>query len=291
MKESIKVDEERTYWHPAFCGATEWELKQNRDDLSFDPDHTLSQTPIQMDMLVIKKNPSAVIENEIGKLFKQHNVFEFKGSGAGLSIDEYYKTIAYGCHYKSLGKYVDEIPAEELTLTMMREAYPRELFKVLEGSGVVITEKYKGIYYLTGKVLFDTQVIVTGQVDGKKHPGLKILSRNAKEDDIRAFLQDTKQAKDPADYQNIDAVLQVSVSENEELFRRIREDDKMCQALEELMKDKIAEEVTKGKDEATKNTIVDNIKELMKNMKWTAKQAMEALGIPDADQSKYSAML
>ena len=291
MKESIKVDEERTYWHPAFCGATEWELKQNKDDLSFDPDHTLSQTPIQMDMLVIKKNPSAVIENEIGKLLKQHNVFEFKGSGAGLSIDEYYKTIAYGCHYKSLGKYVDEIPAEELTLTMMREAYPRELFKMLDVSGVVITEKYKGIYYLTGKVLFDTQVIVTGQVDGKKHPGLKILSRNAKEDDIRAFLQDTKQAKDPADYQNIDAVLQVSVSENEELFRRIREDDKMCQALEELMKDKIAEEVTKGKDEATKNTIVDNIKELMKNMKWTAKQAMEALGIPDADQSKYSAML
>ena len=287
MKKSIKVDEERTYWHPAFCGATEWELKQNRDDLSFDPDHTLSQTPIQMDMLVIKKNPSAVIENEIGKLFKQHNVFEFKGSGAGLSIDEYYKTIAYGCHYKSLGKYVDEIPAEELTLTMMREAYPRELFKMLEVSGVVITEKYKGIYYLTGKVLFDTQVIVTGQVDGKKHPGLKILSRNAKEDDIRAFLQDTKQAKDPADYQNIDAVLQVSVSENEELFRRIREDDKMCQALEELMKDKIAEERA---DERIGVRLSD-IKELMRNMKLSADQAMNALGIPDAEQSKYSAML
>ncbi len=283
MKESIKVDEERTYWHPAFCGATEWELKLNRDDLHFDPDHTLSQTPIQMDMLVIKKNPSAVIENEIGKLFKQHNVFEFKGSGAGLSIDEYYKTIAYGCHYKSLGKYVDEIPAEELTLTMMREAYPRELFKVLEGSGVVITEKYKGIYYLTGKVLFDTQVIVTGQVDGKKHPGLKILSRNAKEDDVRTFLQDAAQAKEPADYQNIDAVLQVSVSENEELFRKIREDDRMCQALKELMKDEIEEE--------KRDTVLGNIKELMKNMKWTAKQAMEALGIPDADQSKYSAML
>ena len=32
-----------------------------------------------------------------------------------------------------------------------------ELFRMLEGSGVVITEKYKGIYYLSGKVLFDTQ--------------------------------------------------------------------------------------------------------------------------------------
>ena len=29
----------------------------------------------------------------------------------------------------------------------------------------------------------------------------------------------------------------------------------------------------------------------MKNMKWTAEQAMKALGIPDADQAKYSAML
>ena len=30
---------------------------------------------------------------------------------------------------------------------------------------------------------------------------------------------------------------------------------------------------------------------MMKNMKWTAKQAMEALGISEADQSKYSALL
>ena len=287
MKESIKVDEERTYWHPAFCGITEWELKLNRDDLFFDSEFQLSKKPIQMDMLVIKKNSSATIENEIGKLFKKHNIFEFKGSGDSLSIDDYYKTIAYGCHYKSLGKHVDEIPAEEITLTMIREAHPRELFKILEESGVTITEKYKGIYYLTGKVLFDTQIIVTKEVDGKKHPGLKILSRNAKEDDVRTFLQDAKEAKEPADYRNIDAVLQVSVSENEELFRRIREDDRMCQALKELMKEEIAEERA---DERIGVRLSD-IKELMRNMKLSADQAMNALGIPDDEQSKYSAML
>ncbi|MBQ9550572.1 MAG: hypothetical protein IJU87_07145 [Lachnospiraceae bacterium] len=69
----------------------------------------------------------------------------------------------------------------------------------------------------------------------------------------------------------------------------------MCQALRELMKDEIAEEiakeVTKERIEATTDTNLGNIKELMKNMKWTADQAMKALGIPDADQSKYSAML
>ena len=82
-KERVKVEGEKTYWHPAFCGITEWELKKNRDDLFFDPEFQLSKKPIQMDMLVIKKNSSAVIENEIGKLFKKHNIFVFKGSGAG----------------------------------------------------------------------------------------------------------------------------------------------------------------------------------------------------------------
>ena len=195
--------------------------------------------------------------------------------------------ISYGCLYKALGEHVNEIPAEELTLTMIREACPRELFKILEGSGVVIVEKYKGIYYLTGKVLFDTQIIVTGAMDGKKHPGLKILSKNAKEEDVRTFLQEAKQTKEPGERNNIDAVLQVSVSENADLFEKIRRDEKMCQALRELMKEEIAEEVTKGR---TDEKLVD-IKELMKNMKLTAEQAMNALGISVADQSKYSAML
>ena len=182
---------------------------------------------------------------------------------------------------------MNEIPAEDLTLTMIREAYPRELFRILEESGVVIIEKYKGIYYLTGKVLFETQIIVTGAMDGKKHPGLKILSKNAEEEDVRRFLQEAEQAKEPGERNNIDAVLQVSVSENAELFEKIRRDEKMCQALRELMKEEIAEERAAEK----KDTMLDNIRKLMKNMKLIAEQAMNTLEIPAAEQSKYSAML
>ena len=136
-------------------------------------------------------------------------------------------------------------------------------------------------------MLFDTQVIVTGAMDGKKHPGLKILSRNAEEEDVRTFLQEAEQAKEPGEWNNIDAVLQVSVSENAELFEKIRRDERMCQALKELMKEEIAEE----RADATKDTMIDNIRKLMKNMKLTADQAMNTLEIPISDQSKYSAML
>ena len=61
----------------------------------------------------------------------------------------------------------------------------------------------------------------------------------------------------------------------------------MCQALRDLMKEEIAEEVTKGRAD---EKLID-IKNLMKTMKWTAAQAMKALKIPVADQRKYSAML
>ena len=65
MKDIVKS--EKTYWHPAFFGATKWELKENKDDLFFDSEYQLSQQALEMDLLVIKKDPSVVVKNEIGK--------------------------------------------------------------------------------------------------------------------------------------------------------------------------------------------------------------------------------
>ena len=50
----------------------------------------------------------------------------------------------------------------------------------------------------------------------------------------------------------------------------------MCQALEELMKDRIDEKV----NDATINARIADIKTLMDSVKWTAEQAMDALQIP-----------
>ena len=71
----------RKHWHPAFCGATEWELKDNKNDLLFEPEHLLNKEPIRTDLLIIKKNPEAKIKNEIGRIFRQHNIIEYKGTG------------------------------------------------------------------------------------------------------------------------------------------------------------------------------------------------------------------
>ena len=79
---------------------------------------------------------------------------EFKSPDDGVTIDDYYKTVAYAYLYKSLGKNVDAIPGDELTVTMMREAYPSKMFKTIEKYGGTVEKKYPGIYHISG--IFNT---------------------------------------------------------------------------------------------------------------------------------------
>ena len=272
-------------WHPGFYGAAELEFISNKGDLEFQREFNLSKEPIRMDLLIIKKLSNVRTENEIGHIFRKFNVVEYKSNDDALSIDDYYKTVGYACLYKGLGETVDQIPANELTISIFRESYPRELFEAMKNLGLEIKERYPGIYYISGKqALFDTQVVVTKQLNRETHRTLRVLSKHVKEEDVRAFVEEAALISEPGDRNNVDAVLQVSVSANKEIYEAIRRCDKvMCEALRELMK----EDFEKQERETRQVTLLEDIKNLMDTTKWTAEQAMAALKIPEADRGKY----
>jgi hypothetical protein len=272
-------------WHPGFYGAAELEFLSNKDDLEFQREFNLSKEPIRMDLLIIKKLSDVRIKNEIGHIFRKFNVVEFKSPDDALSIDDYYKTVGYACLYKGLGETVNQIPANELTISIFRESYPREMFEAMKNLGLEIKERYPGIYYISGKqALFDTQIVVTKQLDRETHRTLRVLSKHVKEEDIRRFVEKATQMSEPGDRNNVDAVLQVSVSANKDIYEAIRRCDKvMCEALRELMKEDF--------EQTKQETLLEAIKNLMETMKCSADQAMAALKIPDADKGKYIAKL
>lgn len=272
-------------WHPGFYGAAELEFLSNKDDLEFQREFNLSKEPIRMDLLIIKKLSVVRIKNEIGHIFRKFNVVEYKSPDDALSIDDYYKTVGYACLYKGLGETVNQIPANELTISIFRESYPREMFEAMKNLGLEIKERYPGIYYISGKqALFDTQIVVTKQLDRETHRTLRVLSKHVKEEDIRRFVEKATQMSEPGDRNNVDAVLQVSVSANKEIYEAIRRCDKvMCEALRELMKEDF--------EQTKQETLLEAIKNLMETMKCSADQAMAALKIPDADKGKYIAKL
>lgn len=240
-----KNKKEKLQWHPAFCSATELELREDKENLEFIREYSLSQKPLQIDLMVIKKKPGIKIKNEIGHIFKTHNIIEYKSPDDSLNIDDYYKSLGYVCLYKALGKRVNEIPLNELSLTLVHDSKPEKLIKILEKNNHRIVNKYNGIYYIEDSVtLPNQQIIVTSEID-KGHFLLKSLSKNFTVEDGINLANFSETVKSKEDNLNLDSVFQVSVMANDRVFNELRkENSSMYEVLMDLFKDEIAAKIS-----------------------------------------------
>ena len=75
-------------------------------------------------------------------------------------------------------------------------------------------------------------------------------------DDIRIFLADTDNAK--GEHNNVDSILQASISANEVAYETVRRENPMCEALRRLMKDEIDAEVNAAVSAAVNDNDVKN---------------------------------
>ena len=82
-------------WHPGFVAAMNLEFAKDRERLIFEKEYNLNTKPLEIDLLVIRKDSSVRISNEIGSLFKGHNIMEYKSPRDALDIDAFYKAGAY----------------------------------------------------------------------------------------------------------------------------------------------------------------------------------------------------
>lgn len=55
------------YWHPAFYAGLQIELQDDADNLEFESEHLLSKKPMQIDILIIKKESSRPVKKNIYK--------------------------------------------------------------------------------------------------------------------------------------------------------------------------------------------------------------------------------
>lgn len=72
------------------------------------------------------------IRKNIGRIFRQHNIIEYKSPEDHLNIDDFYKVYGYTCIYKTEVEKVNQIPAEELTITFVCYHYPRQMLRNLQ---------------------------------------------------------------------------------------------------------------------------------------------------------------
>ena len=244
------MNEIKIQWHPGFVAAINLELAENRDDLIYEKEYNLNTKPLEIDLLVIKKVKDVQIANEIGRMFKGHNILEYRSPEDRMDIDSFYKAGAYASLYKAYGETVDERKADDITVSLVREAKPDGLFRYFREHKVEVSNPYPGIYYVLDGVLFFTQVIVTRELNGKNHGWLKSLSDKLKKEEMEALLKRARSLSGKLERELADAVLEVSVKANREIVEELKGDEAMCQALLEIMEPEINKIVGLAKEEA-----------------------------------------
>ncbi|MDY6312164.1 MAG: hypothetical protein SPL60_04260 [Lachnospiraceae bacterium] len=236
---------QKLQWHPAFCSALRLELLEDAENLEFTDEFQLTEKPLQIDCTVVKVKRDCKIKNEIGKIFRKHNIFEYKSPKDELNIDTFYKAVAYACLYKVLPNHVNEIPAEEITITLIRDRKPVKLLGELEKSGYGYKKEAAGIYYVSG-VMFPVQIIVSSELDVDMHVQLKALTDHLDETLMRQYLIEVS-AFAEREKNLADVVLQVIVGSNLEKVEEWKGSEQtMCEALRVLMKEELKEERVAG---------------------------------------------
>ena len=141
-------------------------------------------------------------------------------------------------------------------------------------------------YYGEGKPLYYVDRIVD---DNKRfQDGNHIIYVNASyegDDDLGKLLKDMTNKKTSGFYNK----------ELEEGVRHFKETEEGREIMSEAVQkfaEKYAKEYSEGQyDKGKERGVIDSIRNLMKNMKLSAEQAMDALGIPKSEHKKYMTML
>lgn len=173
----------RTRFHYGFYAAMKVEYDIIHANVTYEQEIQLGEDPIRLDFLIIKKDAGVVLTDPIGEFFKSVNIFEYKSPEDGLSIDDFYKAVGYAFIYKGYDRKVDELPIENMTLTLVRHAYPRDLIKALKRSDFVVNEQYPGIYRIDS-IKLNVQLVVSSRLPEGEYDGLQLLVKGCKKDDV-----------------------------------------------------------------------------------------------------------
>ena len=254
--------DKRNQWHPAFYGAMHLEFIDNKDDLEFTEEMILNTLPLRVDMLIVKKRHPCMIQNEIGQIFEKYNLLEYKSPEDALNYDVFLKGVAYTYLYKANEAHVDDIMFEDITLSFIRERKPLKLFKKLQKENFHIEEKWPGIYYISKEGFIKIQIVVSKELSRRNHIWLNSLSEEVDVHHAAELIEITQALESLDDKNYADSLWEIVASVNKATIQKVREDEKMCKALAEIMKPEIDEAFNNGFD----NGFVGGKIEIFKNM-------------------------
>lgn len=237
-------------WHPAFYAGIQIEFEAERDKLIFENEHQLGTKPKQIDVLIIKNNSKEPIRKNIGRIFRKHNIIEYKSPTDYLSIDDFYLVYGYACLYKADTSKVDTIPANEITLSFVCHTFPQKLMKHLKNVRKYTIEKQEdGVYYVKGD-FFPIQIIHTKKLPKETNLWLRNLTDTLEDkNDILTLMTEYATKTENKLYSS---VMEIIVQANEKKFEEV---DIVCDSLKRIILEQNREAYEQEKQEAIQKAL------------------------------------
>ena len=276
----------RKSWHPAFVQAIQHELKDYREDLTFESEHQLLTEPLRIDVLIIKKKRNVVIKKNIAQIFRRFNVIEYKSPADSVTIEAYHKTQSYGRLYASLNR----VDINDVSITVVSTHRPRKLLAFLN-ERYTVTHVMAGIYLVSGDTCA-TQVLVSRELPEQDNLWLNGLRGGLTAEQLERLALSNEQGLP------MDAFFQVVGEANiealEDLSMRKKEGVILSEKLDALFREKygatfIAEGEARGKAEGKaeggRNTVLAVLRARFKRVPKEIEQAIFAMSDPIALES------
>lgn len=262
----------RTRFHHGFYAAMKVEYDLVKAPVNYSQENELGEGPVRLDFLIIKKDRNALLSDPIGSFFRLVNLFEYKSPEDGLSIDDFYKAQGYGLIYKGFDRAVNEMPIEDMTITYVRHAYPREMIKTLKDSGFIITETHSGIYSIEGKISIPAQLVVSSKLPTGEYEGLKLLNSGITKEEIIDYAEKVIASNNEKIKTNAETVISVCLSANKNLAKQLKTGGNMNEIVREMFKEDFdraeAIGIDRGKEEMIEEMLKDN-ESAKKIAKWS----------------------
>ena len=81
------------------------------------------------------------------------------------------------------------IAGAQVTGTLIKDGKPAKAFREIQALGGAVEKRYPGIYYISGLIHMPTQIIVQSELGREKNAVLRIISKHAREEDVRQFIE------------------------------------------------------------------------------------------------------
>jgi hypothetical protein len=176
------LSEEYIAWHPAFVEAIQAELEEYKDVLEFHAEHSLTTEPLRIDVLVVRKRADVVIRKNIARIFREHNIIEYKSPDDYISLPNFQKVQAYAWLYASL----ENVPTQNLTVTLVESGYSRSVIQHLKTDlGCDVEESEPGIHVVKGMPML-VQIIESKKLSTRENMWLRNLREVA---DVESFTE------------------------------------------------------------------------------------------------------